>query len=162
MQESEAVPESLQLVTFTMAGELYGIETRFTRQVMEVPRIVRVPRISPFILGIINLRGQLTSVIDLRRLFGLREAPRTSENRIVVVRSGDMATGILVEQVLEILEIPAGEIEPPLASLPGIQKKFIIGQSIQGQRLLILLDVDRLLASEEMQTYRTRAQERTA
>ena len=161
MTETDSPPDSLQLVSFTMAGELYGIETRFTRQVMEVPRIVPVPRIQPFILGIINLRGQLTSVIDLRRLFGLKQAARISDNRIVVVRSGDMATGILVEQVQEILEVPAGDIEPPLASLPGIQKKFIMGQTILGQRLLILLDVDRLLASEEMQLYRTRAPERS-
>lgn len=153
---------SLQLVSFTMAGELYGIETRFTRQVMEVPRIVPVPRIQPFILGIINLRGQLTSVIDLRRMFGLRELPRTSESRIIVVRSGDMSTGILVEQVLEILELPREQVEPPLASLPGIQKKFFMGQSILGQRLLILLDVERLLTSEEMQMYRTRTPERSA
>lgn len=137
-----------------MSGELYGVETRFTRQVMEIPRIVPVPKIEPFILGIINLRGQLTSVIDLRRLFSLQETPRSAENRIIVVRADDMSTGLLVESVLEILDITRSEVEPPLASLPGMQKKFIMGQMVQGDRLLILLDIEKLLFSDEMQTYR--------
>lgn len=143
--------ESIQLITFRIANELYGIETSYSKEVLKLPKIVRVPHTPEWILGVINLRGSIVSVIDLRILFGLAVSKLSPGARIITVSAGEVYTGIVVESIVDIINLPKDDIQPALETLGGIKKDFIQGQVPQEKALLILLDIEAILKSREME-----------
>ncbi|UCD83252.1 MAG: purine-binding chemotaxis protein CheW [Deltaproteobacteria bacterium] len=143
--------ETVQLITFRIANELYGIETGYSKEVLKVPKIARVPHTPEWILGVINLRGSIVSVIDLRLLFGLTASELGPSARVVTVSFGETYTGIVVESIVDIVNIPKDSIKPTLETLGGIEKDFIRGQIPQEKEILIILDIEAILKSREME-----------
>lgn len=150
-EEEEEKGESIQLITFRIANESYGIETSYTKEVLKIPKIVRVPHTPGWVLGVINLRGSIVSVIDLRILFGLAASELGSNARIITLSAGEIYTGMVVESVIDIINLPKEDIQPALDTLGGIEKDFIRGQIPQEKGLLILLDIEAILKSREME-----------
>jgi len=161
----EVQEDQLQLVTFWLAGEFYAVDAGFCKSIIKVPAIVRVPQVPAHVLGVINLRGRITSVVDLRRLFGLLENPLTERARLLVVELGEVNTALVTEEVMEITLRPSAGLQPPAPGSTQMQAEFVKGyfqeaapaEAEAKQRLLIYLDLEKILHSKEMSVdYRAR------
>lgn len=152
MPAAKASAEFVQLVVFQLGQELYGAEINAVREVVPASeyRITPVPRTPRFLQGVTNLRGKVIPVIDLRLRLGLPGGgTATSATRIAVVE-GDLGTvGMTVDAVSEVLRVPARAIEPPSPVIANIDTDFIRGVARSGERLVILLDLGRVLARTE-------------
>jgi purine-binding chemotaxis protein CheW len=138
-----------QLVVFQLAAEFYGVEISRVHEIIRLQSVTRVPRAPAFVEGVINLRGKVIPVVDLRRRFGLPTAEHTRASRIVVVEIGDQVVGVVVDGVSEVLRVNGATVEPPSPVVAGIDSEYIHGIAKLPERLVILLDLDRVLAREE-------------
>ena len=138
-----------QLVVFQLAAELYGVEIARVHEIIRMQTITRVPRAPSFVEGVINLRGKVIPVVDLRRRFGLPTGEHTRATRIVVVEIGDQVVGIVVDGVSEVLRVSASVVEPPSPVVAGLDSDYVQGIAKLPDRLVIMLDLDRVLAREE-------------
>jgi purine-binding chemotaxis protein CheW len=140
-------------LTFALGKEEYGLEILKVREIIGYMDITAVPKTPSYVRGVINLRGQVISVVDLRAKFGMEAAQRTDETCIIVVeiKSGDrkLSTGIIVDRVSEVLSIPGENIEEP-PTFGAVATDFILGMGKIGQAVKILLDIDRVLAKGEI------------
>ena len=143
--------EILQLVTFHVGDEEFGVEILDVREINRMMEITRVPHAPDFVEGVINLRGQVIPVVDLRKRFGLGTIERDKNARIVVVELGDKVVGFLVDSVSEVLRVPRSVVEPPPPIVGGIDSEYIEAVVKLDDRLLILLDLQRLLTKTEAQ-----------
>ena len=143
------IGEERQLVVFQLGAELYGVDIARVHEIIRLQTITRVPRAPSFVEGVINLRGKVIPVVDLRRRFGLPTAEHTRATRIVVVEIGDQVVGIIVDSVSEVLRVSTATIEPPSPVVAGIDSEYLHGIAKLPERLVILLDLDRVLAREE-------------
>ena len=141
-------------LTFALGKEEYGLEILKVREIIGYMEITAVPRTPGYVKGVINLRGQVISVVDLRAKFGMEAAQRTDETCIIVVEiKGDgrkLSTGIIVDRVSEVLNIPGEYIEEPPTFGASVATDFILGMGKIGQAVKILLDIDRVLAKDEI------------
>jgi len=137
-------------LTFTLGAEEYGLEILKVREIIGLMEVTSVPQTPVFIKGVINLRGKVIPVIDLRLKFGMEEVKATEETCIIVVDIGQMLMGILVDSVSEVMDIPAEKIEPPPAFGSSISTDFILGMGKSQNRVKILLDIARVLSQEEL------------
>jgi len=143
-------------MTFKLADEEYGMEILRVREIIGLMEITRVPRTSAFIRGVINLRGKVIPVIDVRLKFGMEQTVTTEQTVIIVVQvitaGAELTMGILVDEVLEVLSIGAGQIAPPPNFGSGaIDLEFILGVGKAEQRVIFLLDIGKVLDAEEKQ-----------
>jgi purine-binding chemotaxis protein CheW len=141
--------EERQLVVFQLGAELYGVEISRVHEIIRLQSVTRVPRAPAFVEGVINLRGKVIPVVDLRRRFGLPTAEHSRASRIVVVELGDQVGGIVVDGVSEVLRVNTATIEPPSPVVAGIDSEYLHGIAKLTDRLVILLDLDRILARDE-------------
>ena len=139
----------VQLVGFYLGEEEFGVDIQNIREINRMVDITRVPRTPDFVVGVINLRGNVIPVINMRKRFGLPEKDSDKSTRIVVVEVYNKTIGILVDGVSEVLRIPAGIIEPPPDIVSGIHTKYIEGVAKLQDRLLILLNLEKVLTSGE-------------
>ncbi len=146
---SSGAGDERQLVVFQLGGELYGVEISRVHEIIRLQTVTRVPRAPAFVEGVINLRGKVIPVVDLRRRFGLPTAEHTRASRIVVVEIGDQVVGIIVDGVSEVLRVGESTVEPPSPVVAGIDSEYIHGIAKLPDRLVILLDLDRVLARDE-------------
>ena len=141
-------------LTFALGKEEYGLEILKVREIIGYMEITAVPRTPGHVKGVINLRGQVISVIDLRLKFGMEPADRTEETCIIVVeirQSGrKLNTGIVVDKVKEVLDINADKIEDAPSFDQSVDCNFILGMGKIGESVKILLDIDRVLAGDEL------------
>jgi len=151
---STVVAHGGKYLTFALGKEEYGLEILKVREIIGYMDITAVPRTPSYVRGVINLRGQVISVVDLRAKFGMEAAQRTDETCIIVVeiKSGDrkLSTGIIVDRVSEVLNIPGENIEEPPTFGASVATDFILGMGKIGQAVKILLDIDRVLAKDEI------------
>ena len=140
-----------QWVTFFLDNEKYGIKVMQVQEVLRMTEIAPVPGAPHYVLGIINLRGNVVTVIDSRKRFGLPDQEPDDSTRIVIIEAGDNVVGILVDSVAEVVDLRASEIETAPNVGTDESSKYIQGVSSQEQELLILVDVDKLLTDEEWQ-----------
>jgi purine-binding chemotaxis protein CheW len=140
-------------ITFKLGDEEHGIELTKLRELIGLLEITRLPRAKPWICGLINLRGKVIPVVDLRIKFGMPKAEPTNQSVIIVAQlsSGNQSvtTGILVDEVLEVCAIPEGEIEPAPELNDRLDTSFIQGVGKVGSRIVFLLDIDRILSVED-------------
>lgn len=141
----------LQMVIFTIAHEDFGVEILKVQEIIRTLEITRVPQAPAFVEGVINLRGKVIPVIDLRRRFGIESKPHDKDTRILVIEINGMIVGFVVDSVTEVLRIPASTVEPPPSIVAGIDSEYISGVGKLNDRLLIMIDLDRLLSEEEHQ-----------
>ena len=137
----------LEVVEFRLAGEVYGIETSYIREVYPLKELVPIPGTPPFFLGITSVRGQILSVIDIKRFFDLPDKGLTELDKVVIVRSGEVELGIRADVVLGMWSIPRGDIQPSLPTLTGLREKYLRGVT---KEAVIILDIQKLLADERL------------
>ncbi len=137
-----------QLVSFRLAQEEYGIEITKVQEIILMGEITRVPQTPRFIKGLINLRSTVIPIVDLRTRFGLPDQEAGDETRIMVVNVVGKTLGIIVDAVSEVLRISPEQISPPPPTVAGLGKEYLTGLIKLKNRLLILLDIDRILGEE--------------
>jgi purine-binding chemotaxis protein CheW len=139
----------IQLVTFRLDEEAYGINVMQVQEVLRVTEIAPVPGAPDYVLGIVNLRGNVVTVIDTRSRFGLSTTEMTDSSRIVIIESGEEVIGILVDSVSEVVELRQSEIE--LAPSVGTEdsSRYIQGVATRSDDLLIVVDLNKLLSEDD-------------
>ena len=138
-----------QLVVFTLGDETYGVDIATVREIIRMQAITAVPGTAHFIEGVINLRGTVIPVVDLRKRFRLNEAEHGKETRIVVLNSEGQEIGIIVDSVAEVLRVSSDAIEPPSSMITTTDSEYLLGIVKLPDRLVILLDTERLLSRED-------------
>jgi len=141
--------ELLQLVTFRLGNEEFSLDILRVQEIIRHMELTRVPRTPDFVDGVINLRGRVIPVLDLRKRFGLPSEERTNETRIIVVDVDNKTVGLKVDAVSEVLRPPADTVEPAPAIVTGVESDYIKGVGKLEGRLLILLDVEKILTRTE-------------
>lgn len=139
----------LQWVTFKLAGETYGINVMQVQEVLRYSEIAPVPGAPPYVLGIINLRGNVVTVIDTRHRFGLEPGELTDNTRIVIIEADNHVVGILVDSVAEVVYLRQSEMETAPNVGNDESAKFIQGVCHKNNELLILVELDKLLTDEQ-------------
>ncbi|MBQ7606708.1 MAG: purine-binding chemotaxis protein CheW [Desulfovibrionaceae bacterium] len=143
--------ELLQLVTFSIGEEEFGVDILKVQEIIRTMEITKVPRAPAFVEGVINLRGKVIPIIDLRRRFNLAPKAHDKNTRIIDCVINNILVGFVVDAVAEVLRIPSNTVEPPPPVVAGIGSDYISGVGQLKDRLLIMLDLDKLLSSEDME-----------
>jgi purine-binding chemotaxis protein CheW len=143
--------ELLQLVSFNIGQEEFGLGIQSIQEINRMVEITRVPNSPDFVSGVINLRGKVIPIINLRKRFGFPPKENDRNTRIIVVELGTMVVGFVVDAVSEVLRIPKNITEPPPSIVAGIGSEYITAVAKLENRLLILLDLERILLEKEKQ-----------
>ena len=141
--------KDLQVVGFRIGNETYGVRISAVREIVRVPEITAVPNAPEAIEGVMNLRGKIVPVMDLRKRFGQTEVQPDKKNRILVVELENKLLGLIVNSASEVLKIPPSEIEAPGNMLAEGETSYVTGVGKLGGRLIILLDIAKLLQHPE-------------
>jgi len=142
---------SHQLIKFMVADLTFGIEITQIHQILKPQQIFKVPNTAPFIEGLLNLRGRVLTVFNLRKRFGLPEKEHDDNTKIIIVTLNEFLLGFIVDSVTEIVRIPDEEIEATPPSLHGFDKKFLSGVGKVDDKVILLLDLAKVLTAEEEQ-----------
>jgi len=137
-------------LTFHLAGEDYGIEIAFVTEIIGIQKVTEVPDMPDFVRGVINLRGKVIPVMDVRTRFKLPSRDYDERTCIVVVNIADNAIGLVVDEVREVADIPEDQVEPPPRTTKGASSRFIKGMGKMDDEVKIILNVEQLLFEEEM------------
>jgi purine-binding chemotaxis protein CheW len=150
----DTVSKIATYLTFTLGEEQYAVDVTKAREVLEIASITKVPRTPGFMRGVINLRGSVVPVCDMKTKFGMGETARTVDSRVVVMEimyGGESAVlGVLADSVQEVIELEPGQIEPPPKIGMSIDTEFIRGMGKRNDGFLIILDIDRVFSREDM------------
>ncbi len=146
-EEKNTNRDLLQLVSFRLGNEEFGVDIIKVQEIIRKPDITDVPNSPAFVEGVINLRGKVISVIDLRTKLGMPKTEHGSSTRIVVVEINECTLGFIVDNVSEVLRISKDITEPPPAFVAGISNDYITAVGKLKDRLIILLDLDRILVT---------------
>ena len=146
-EKARAGDEHIEVVEFVLAHEKYAIETRYVREVEPLDNLTPLPCVPAFVLGIVNVRGEILSVIDLKKFFELPQKGLTDLNKVIVLEAERMLFGILADAVLGVRRVPVDEIQPSLPTLTGVREAYLKG--VTAERMVIL-DADKLVADERI------------
>jgi purine-binding chemotaxis protein CheW len=141
--------KTLQVVSFALGSEEYGVDIAQVQEINRMVTVTHVPQAAQFMEGVINLRGRLIPIIDLRTRFGMERAERTKNTRIVVTEIGSKRLGMVVDSVSEVLRIPVEQIEDAPDLVAGVDTEYIRGVGKLDDRLIILLDLGRVISADE-------------
>ncbi len=147
--KSQADAELNQLISFEVGEEEYGLEILRVKEVIRIREITRLPKAPHFVRGIINLRGDIIPIIDLRDRFGLEERAYSTMTRVIVVDVEGRLVGMVVDAASQVVRIPSDQIDPPPPIVGGLSAEYIKGVGKLEERLVILLNIDRILSQEE-------------
>lgn len=142
-----AATECIEVVTFLLAYETYGIETSYVREVYPLKDLTPLPCTPAFVAGIVNVRGQVLSVIDIKKFFDLPEQGLTDLNKVIILSDGTMEFGILADAIVDVKNIPLGKIQPGLPTLTGIREDYLRGVTVER---LVILDAAKLLTDSNI------------
>lgn len=146
MAEKVTTTSETQLVVFDLASEFYGVDISAVREIIRMQSVTRVPGAPAFVEGVINLRGRVVPVVDLRKRLDLSLAEQTQESRIVVVDIGGRDVGVIVDAVTEVLRVPLSVIDPPSSMITNSDSDYLKGIAKLESKLIILLDLDKVLS----------------
>lgn len=141
--------EERQLVVFRLHNEEFGVEITDVREIVKPRHITRLPHVADYIEGVTNLRGEVIPVICLRKRFGLEPQEETQDTRIIMLEINNGLVGFIVDAVTETLRLPEEAIEPPPSNIAGLRANYLAGVGKVDDRLLILLDVGKILSTDE-------------
>jgi purine-binding chemotaxis protein CheW len=147
MSELQNNQSEYQLVVFDVGHESFGVDIGSVQEIIRMQPITEVPGASQSVVGIINLRGRIIPIVDLRQRFGLGSEATTQSSRIVVVEVQDSTIGMIVGAVSEVLRIPADQVEPPCSLASTSHSDYVRSIAKIDDRLIILLELDRLLGA---------------
>jgi purine-binding chemotaxis protein CheW len=153
MEATEAT-QTTQYLTFKLADEIYALDIGKVREVLDLTAITRVPRTPEFMRGVINLRGSVVPVVDLRLKFGMTASERTVNTCIIIaevtVDNDTTVLGCLADSVQEVIELDGGSIAPPPKIGTKLKTEFIKGMGRRDDRFIMILDIDRVFSTEEL------------
>lgn len=164
MAAAEAVANELAVMagkylTFKLGAEEFGLEILKVQEIIKMMEVTRVPRIPDYVRGVINLRGKVIPVVDLRLKFGMDTRDTTEKTCVIVVQvkhgEGQVTLGTIVDEVSEVLDVAAGQIEPTPEFGTAVETDFILGMGKIGKRVVMLLDVDKVLSGGELQAVKS-------
>ncbi|WP_174735028.1 chemotaxis protein CheW [Mesobacillus harenae] len=138
----------LKVIVFQLIEKEYAIPVTHVRSIEKVQTITRVPNTPPYIKGVINLRGIVTPIIDLRIYFGFEEAPYSDLARLIIISAGDNEVGLIVDSANDVIDIPADSIEPPPEIVGGIETNYISGVAKIDDRLLMIIELQNILSAK--------------
>ncbi len=141
--------ESVQVATFCLGSEEYGVDISQIQEIIRMVEITRVPRTPDFVEGVINLRGQLIPIIDLRKRFGMERIEPTKSSRVIVTDIGTKRIGMIVDSASEVLTIPLESIEQAPEIIAGVDADYLQGVGKIGDRLIILLDLTMVISGTQ-------------
>lgn len=147
LARNPAVPQdqaSLELVTFVLGGETYGLQLHWVREMFSLRELTRLPWTPPFVAGIAKVRGRILTVIDVKKLFGLPKKGLTELNKVLVIQSDGKEVGILADQILGTRRVPLDIVQTSLPTLTGVRADYLRGVTNQH---LIVLDAEKILNS---------------
>lgn len=148
------VVSSQQYVTFSLGAELFGVEVTRTREILSMTPVTQVPQTPDYLLGVINLRGRVVPVVDMRLKLGLPAGEETEDTCIIVVEvkveDESIVVGALADAVREVLEVRSDQIEPPPRLGTRLNTEFITGMGKIDEQFMILLNIDRIFNSDEL------------
>ena len=139
----EEAQDQLSLLSFLLGSETFAMPAIYGKEILKIPPVVRVPRTPPTVLGIINLRGIITPIVDVRPVLGVKAGEVGEVGRVVITEVGELYTGILVEEVLGITQAPRKEIVPVSTTIA--KKDYLEGQVLVDDRPMVVLNVEKLL-----------------
>lgn len=138
----------IKVIVFQLKDEEYGIPVQQVQSIERMMHITRVPKVAKFVKGVMNLRGVVTPIIDLRKRFGIEEVEYTESTRIIIVGVGDLEVGLIVDAANDVIDIPEGAIEPPPEVVGTVEVEYLNGVAKLDKRLLILLNLEKVLISD--------------
>jgi len=150
-KENNLLAEETQVVIFDLASEFYGVDIDDVREIIRMQTITRVPGAPSFVEGVINLRGKVVPVVDLRKRLRLTVGEQTKDSRIVVVDVASRNVGVIVDAVTEVLRIPLSSVEPESSMITGTDSDYLRGIAKLEAKLIILLDLNKVLSAAEIQ-----------
>lgn len=143
--------EEIKAVVFRLGSEIYGVDVRQVQTIERMLPLTRVPRTPAFVKGVINLRGNVLPVIDLRERFGLEPAEYTEETRIITVKVEQIEVGLIADKANDIIDLNEQQIETPPEVVGGIQAKYLRGVAkLDDGRLLVMLNLEQVLRKDEI------------
>lgn len=142
---AETIVSEFKIIAFQLKDKEYAIPVEQVRSIEKIQHITRVPGVAPHIKGVINLRGLVTPIIDLRNKFRLGDADYSEHSRIIIAVLEQLEVGLIVDAANDVLDIQLDEIEPPPEIIGGTEAEYINGVVKAGNRLLILLDLEKVL-----------------
>jgi purine-binding chemotaxis protein CheW len=145
--DKELFESPLEVVEFLLASEHYGIDLAHIREIHALSELTPLPGTPAFVMGLANVRGQILSVIDIKKFFGLPEKGLTDLNKVIVVRTQQMELGILADVVLGVRAIGLSELQTSLPTLTGIRAEYLRGIT---KDPLVVLDVEKILSDEKI------------
>ena len=156
-QNNSADNELLQLVSFKLGNEEFGIEIAKVQEINRITSLTQLPNSPSYIEGIVNLRGKLVPIVNLRKKFGMTQKDASDKSRIIVVNVADKTLGFIVDEVTEVLRIPIKITEAPPEVLNGSKTDFITAVGKLNNKLIILLDVEKITSTNEVNNYSSAA-----
>lgn len=144
-----ASADEKQYATFHVGDLLLGVDIRVVQEINRQVDVTRVPNAPPHVRGVINLRGEVATVIDLRTVLGLPAAEMTRDTRNLIVHSQGEAIGLWVDKIADIVAVAEADVLPTPANVSGVDGKFFLGVSPQASKLIVLLDVERVLSDQD-------------
>ncbi|PWA13525.1 chemotaxis protein CheW [Pueribacillus theae] len=142
--------KAIKAVIFQLKNEEYGVDVQQVQSIERMIHITRVPKMPAFVKGVINLRGIVTPIIDLKERFSIDTEDYTESTRIIIVAVEDKEVGLIVDAANDVIDIPADAVEPPPEVVGHIEADYLQGIAKLGDRLLILLNLDKVLSAEEL------------
>jgi purine-binding chemotaxis protein CheW len=147
---SETVAADIKLIVFQLNGKEYGISVHYVHGIEKVQHITRIPGTAPFVKGVINLRGVVTPIIDLRKRFGIQECQYTDSTRVIIVALDDVEVGLIVDAANDVIDITEDSIEPSPVIVGVEDDEYVQGVTKVNNRLLILIDLAKILDKKEL------------
>lgn len=147
---AEQLLNDMKVIVFQLRDEEYGVPVHQVKSIERMEHITRVPSTPEFVKGVINLRGVVTPIIDLRKRFGIAEETYKESTRIIIVNVAEMEVGLIVDAANDVIDIDADSIEPPPEVVGGIEADYLKGVAKLESRLLVLLNLDKVLKADEV------------
>lgn len=145
--QEEQQGEEIEVIEFLLSGERYGLEFTYVQEVFPLVELTRLPCTPSFVLGIVNVRGEIVSVVDLRKFFDLPEKGLTDLNKVIILQSEAMTFGILADVVIGVRALARDALQPSLPTLTGLREEYLLGVTSDP---MTILDAARLLADPQM------------
>jgi purine-binding chemotaxis protein CheW len=143
----DGLAQHLDVVEFVLARESYGLESAYVREIHPLSDLTPLPCVPDFVAGIVNVRGEIVSVIDIKRFFGLARRGLTDLNKVIVLHSQAMTFGILADAIVGVRSVAAVDLQPPPPTLSGVRQEFLLGVTVDR---LVVLDARKLLEDRNM------------
>lgn len=146
-EKEKTTRELIEIVEFVLAYEKYGIESSYVREIHTLRELTPVPCTPPFVRGIVNVRGQIVSVIDIKKFFDLPERGLTDLNKVIIIHDDTMEFGILADSILGVRMLPTEAIQAPLPTLTGIRSEYLRGVT---KEPIVILDGAKILSAKSL------------